>query len=140
MKVPIRMMLLTGNKNQGFTFVEVMVALVVLSAGIVMIYKSFFLCVDYLSYLSCRLYASQMIESKISDISHSYKANQDNTFNRGAMTESLEINHKWIDFNYSIDMFPIKSLENVYRLKVTLGWYDGRRLLHLTRESILSKI
>ena len=81
-----------------------------------------------------------MIESKIADIRQFYKQNQDNTFNRGAMTETLEVNHKWIDFNYSIDMFPEKGLDYVYRLKVTLGWHDGRRLMHLTRESLLTKI
>ncbi len=133
-------MLLTGNKNSGFTFIEVMVALMVLSAGIVMVYKSFFMCLDYLSYLTCRIYASQMIESKIADISHSYKKNQDNTFDRGAMTESLEVNRKWIDFNYSIDMFPERGLDYVYRLKVVLSWHDGHRLMHLSRESLLTKI
>ncbi len=133
-------MLLIGNKAKGFTFVEIMVALVVLSAGIVMIYKSFFMYVDHLSYLTCRLHASQMIESKIADITHSYKQNQDNTFNRGAMTETIEINHKWIDFNYSIDLAPQVGLDYAYRLKVTLGWYDGRRLMHLSRESLLTRI
>ena len=86
------------------------------------------------------MYASQMIESKIADITYSYKVNQDNTFDRGAMTESLEVNHKWIDFNYSIDMFPVNGLDYVYRLKVSLGWYDGHRLMHLSRESLLTKI
>ncbi len=140
MKVLTKTMLLTGNKKQGFTFIEVMVALAVLSAGIVMIYKSFFLCVDYLSYLTCRLYATQMIESKIADISSSYKQSQDNTFSRGAMTESVEINHKWVDFNYSIDMYPEKGLDYVYRLKVSLGWHDGHRLMHISREGLLTKI
>lgn len=134
------MMLLTGNKNKGFTFIEVMVALVILSIGIVMIYKSFFLCVDYLSYLNCRLYAAQMIDSKISDITQSYKQSPDGTFKRGAMTESIEINRKWVDFNYSIDLFPEGGIDYVYRLKVGLSWYDGHRLMHLSRESLLTKI
>ena len=140
MKPPIRMTSLTGNKKKGFTFVEIMIALVMLSGGIVMIYKSFFLCVDYLSYLTCRLYASQMIESKIADISRSYRESSDSSFDRGGTTETVEVNHKWIDFNYGIEMSPVAGLDYLYRLNVTLSWYDGRRLMKVSRESLLSKI
>jgi prepilin-type N-terminal cleavage/methylation domain-containing protein len=140
MKLPTRMTSSIGNKVKGFTFVEVMVTLVILSTGIVMIYKSFFLCVDYLSYLTCRLHASQMIETKIADVSRSYRESEDTTFDRGATTESVEVNHKWIDFNYDIEMSPVSGLDYVYRLKVTLSWYDGHRLMNLSRESLLSKV
>ena len=105
-----------------------------------MIYKSFFRCVDYLSYLTCRLYASQMIESKIADINRSYRESPDSTFDRGSMTENVEINHKWVDFNYGIEMGLVGGLDYVYRLKVTLSWYDGQRLMKLSRESLLSKV
>lgn len=105
-----------------------------------MIYKSFFLCVDYLSYMTCRLYASQMIEGKISDIKRSYRESPDATFQRGATTESVQINHKWIDFNYSIDMTPVGGLDDLYRLKIALAWYDGKHLMKLSRETLLSKI
>jgi prepilin-type N-terminal cleavage/methylation domain-containing protein len=130
----------TGNKNKGFTFIEIMIALVVFSGGIVMIYKSFLLCVDYLSYLNCRLYASQMVENKISNIARSYRESQDATFEFGAQTETLEVNHKWIDFNYTVKADPVSGLDYVYRLSVTLSWYDGRRLMKLSREGLLTKI
>lgn len=117
-----------------------MITLVILSAGIVMIYKSFFLCVDYLNYLTCRSYASQMIENKIAQISRSYRESPDSTFDRGATTETLQVNHKWVDFNYNSEMTVVGGLDYVYRLKVTLSWYDGKRLLKLSRESLLSKL
>jgi hypothetical protein len=117
-----------------------MITLIILSSGIVMIYKSFFLCVDYLSYLTCRLYAFQLIESKIADISRSYRESPDSTFDRGATTETLQVNHKWVDFNYNSEMSVVGGLDYVYRLKVTLSWHDGRRLMKISRESLLSKI
>ena len=140
MRPPIRTMSSTGSKHKGFTFIEVMVTLVILSSGIVMIYKSFFLCLDYLSYLTCRLYASQMIESKIADISRSYQESQGAFFDRGATTETMEINHKWVDFNYTINLTPLSGLEHVYHLQISLAWYDGKRLMKLSRESLLTKI
>jgi prepilin-type N-terminal cleavage/methylation domain-containing protein len=139
MKAPRRTTSKTGN-SLGFTFVEVMMTLVILSAGIVMIYKSFFMCVDYLSYLTCRLHASQMIETKISDMKRSYRESEDATFDRGATTETVEVNRKWVDFNYDIEMSPIAGLDYVYKIKVVLSWHDGSRRMQLSRESLLSKI
>src|ERR1039457_5245129 len=84
MRLPTRAKSATGNNrrhmsfpnvligNLGFTFVEVMVSLVVLCCGIVVIYKSFFLCADYLNNLTCRIYASSLIDEKIGDIAKSF--------------------------------------------------------------------
>ncbi|MEI7998137.1 MAG: prepilin-type N-terminal cleavage/methylation domain-containing protein [Candidatus Omnitrophota bacterium] len=129
-----------GYKRKGFTFIEIMVALMILSSGIVMIYKSFFSCVDYLSYLTCRLYASQMIESKIADVSRSYRENQGVFFDRGATTETVEVNHKWIDFNYAIETSPVSGMDYVYRLNVALSWHDGKRLGKPSRQSLLTTL
>ena len=140
MRPPRRTTSSIGNNHQGFTFIEIMVALVILSTGIVMVYKSFFLCVDYLSYLTCRLYAAQMLDSKMADISRSFGQSKDVFFERGAMTETVEVNHKWVDFNYTIYTMPLSGLNDVYQLKVTLAWYDGRHLMKLSRTSLLTKI
>src|SRR5579872_1277046 len=74
MGIPTRAKSVTGNDPsvQGFTFVEVMVSLVILCCGIVLIYKSFFLCADYLNNLTCRLYASSLMDEKIGDITESF--------------------------------------------------------------------
>ncbi|MBI3602312.1 MAG: prepilin-type N-terminal cleavage/methylation domain-containing protein [Candidatus Omnitrophica bacterium] len=140
MKPPTRTMSSIGNKEKGFTFVEVMVALVILSAGIVMIYKSFFLYADYLSYLTCRLHATQMMESKIADIERSFRQSQGSSFDTGAMTETVKINHKRVDFNYTINTTSLLGLEGVYRMDITLAWHDGHRLMQLSRASLLTKI
>jgi hypothetical protein len=81
-----------------------------------------------------------MIESKIASITRLYRESQDATFDRGAMTESLEVNRKWVDFNYTMDMSPVNGLDSVYRFKIVLMWHDGKRLMSLSRESLLSKI
>src|SRR5690348_4413825 len=90
----------TGNRIQGFTFVEVMVSLVVLCSGIVMIYKSFFLCADYLQNLTCRLYASSLIDEKIGDINKSFAEWPSKTMDFGNNSVVLDINYKPVQFNY----------------------------------------
>jgi hypothetical protein len=81
-----------------------------------------------------------MIENRISEIVRSYRESQDATFQKGAGTESIEVNRKWIDFKYAIDINQVVGLEYVYRLMVTLSWHDGKRLMKLSRESLLTKI
>ena len=61
-------MSLTGKRRgeRGLTFIEVMVTAVILSAGLVAVYRSFFTGVDYLNHLACRLHALNMIEGRVS--------------------------------------------------------------------------
>ncbi|MDE2027350.1 MAG: prepilin-type N-terminal cleavage/methylation domain-containing protein, partial [Candidatus Omnitrophica bacterium] len=81
----------TGNNRSGFTFVEVMVALVVLCGGIVLIYKSFFLCADYLNNLTCRLYASSLLDEKIGRITRAFAEWPARELNFGSNTVTLTI-------------------------------------------------
>src|SRR5262245_8551690 len=62
-----------GNKflpfgQKGFTFLEIMITIVVLSTGIVAIYKTFLLCLDHQRYLTHRLYASNLIDRRTAQL------------------------------------------------------------------------
>ena len=139
MKLPTRMTSRTGSNNHlGFTFVEVMVTLVVLSAGIVFIYKTFFLCVDYLSRLSTRLCANELIDSRVSEISRLMREHGDLSFDRGPLIVTKEISHKRIDFNYQINFVPVTGYEGLYRLDVGLSWQDHGRSMHYMRSAVLT--
>src|SRR5208283_1755565 len=106
---------LVGRESiKGFTFVEVMVSLVVLCCGIVLIYKSFFLCADYLNNLTCRLYASSLLDEKVGKITESSalwpsadRALTANDFDFGDTVLTLEINHKPVQFSFAINLKPL---------------------------------
>lgn len=129
---------LTGSPK-AFTFVEVMVTLVILSSGIVMIYKSFFLCVDYLSRLSCRLCAVELLDEKIADMSRLLKETAGTAFDREPLTVTRQIQHKAIDYHYEITFDPVAELEGVYRLDVGLSWSEGDRAMHLSRSAFVTQ-
>ena len=126
-----------GNKTQGFTFVEVMVSLVVLCSGIVLIYKSFFLCADYLNNLTSRLYASSLIDEKIGDIAKSFAEWPAKDLNLGNNFVTLEINHKPIQFKYDINLAPLADVNSVWQLDVKLSWVDGPRNMHAERSAYM---
>ena len=126
----------TGNK-QGFTFVEVMVSLVVLCCGIVLIYKSFFLCADYLNNLTTRLYASSLIDEKIGDISKSFAEWPSKELDLGVNSVTLEINHKPVVFKYDINLASLNDVKSVWQLDVRISWADGPRAMHAQRSAYM---
>lgn len=122
-----------GNKTRGFTFVEVMVSLVVLCCGIVLIYKSFFLCTDYLNNLTCRLYASSLLDEKISDITRSFAEWPAKELDFGNTSDVVPVNHKPVRFAYDISVKPLTDVKSVWQLDVQVSWIDGPRNMRLER-------
>ena len=114
-----------------------MVSLVVLCSGIVLIYKSFFLCADYLNNLTCRLYASSLIDEKIGDISESFAEWPARDLNFGDTFVTLEINHKPVRFTYDMKLAPLADVNSVWQLDVKLSWPDGPRNMHATRSAYM---
>jgi hypothetical protein len=114
-----------------------MVSLVVLCCGIVMIYKSFFLCADYLNNLTCRLYASSLIDEKIGDISESFADWPARDLNLGDNFVDLDINHKPVRFNYDINLAPLADVNSIWQLDVRISWVDGPRNMHASRSAYM---
>ena len=114
-----------------------MVSLVVLCSGIVLIYKSFFLCTDYFNNLTCRLYASSLIDEKIGDIAESFAEWPAKALNFGDSSVLLEINHKSITFNYDINAAPLPDVKSVWQVDVKLSWVDGPRNMHAQRSAYM---
>jgi len=129
----------TGNKPNGFTFVEVMVSLVVLCCGIVLIYKSFFLCADYLNNLTCRLYASSLLDEKIGNVSESFAEWPAKSLDFGDSYTDLEINHRPIHFTYDINLQPLKDVKSVWQVDIKLSWQDGPRAMHMFRSAYMMR-
>jgi len=114
-----------------------MVSLVVLCCGIVLIYKSFFLCADYLNNLTCRLYASSLIDEKIGDIAKSFADWPARDLYLGNDSVDLEINHKPVHFTYDINLAPLPDVKSVWQLDVKLSWVDGPRNMHAARSAYM---
>ena len=127
----------TGNNSKGFTFVEVMVSLVVLCCGIVLIYKSFFLCADYLNNLTCRLYASSLIDEKIGDVAKSFAEWPAKDLDFGNNVVTIDVNHKPVHFTYNIKLAPLSDVNSVWQLDVNLNWVDGPRTMHAERSAYM---
>ena len=116
-----------------------MVTLVVLAGGIVFIYRSFFLCADYLRRVSARLYASQVLEQVVYDVGRRFKGDPDFHLNVPAVT-IVDINRRPTDFYCQAQMTPLSGYPDMYRLEVSVRWMEGRHGARLSRQSVLAKI
>ncbi len=61
-------MLLIGNRSRGFTFVELMVTVVVLSVGLVFIIQGYMTAIDALNTAQIRLEVIPFLEAKMDEI------------------------------------------------------------------------
>jgi prepilin-type N-terminal cleavage/methylation domain-containing protein len=126
------------SSKRGLSFLEVMVTAVILSVGMVAIYRSFFITMDHLQYLSCRLYANNLIETKIAHAEKDFRDLQD--FDIGSMTEEVEIGNKEVVFSYTMDLKPVGTLLSVFQLDITLSWEDRGRTVSISRAAYFSGV
>ena len=95
--------------KKGVTFIEVMMSLVVLTIGIVMIFRSFFVAFDRMSFLKERLYASIALDNEIEKIERNLRVNRALP-SESQKVEIVDVGPKKVRFNYSIDIQPVDGI------------------------------
>jgi len=120
--------------RRGFSFVEVMVALAILSGGIVLIYKSFLISLDYIHHLACRSYAMILLDNKVNYFQQIFAAKKEILFNQQDAGDEVIINHRPVYFRYEIDFRMVEKLKNIYQLDISLAWNEGNRHKQIARQ------
>ncbi|MFP4473028.1 MAG: prepilin-type N-terminal cleavage/methylation domain-containing protein [Candidatus Omnitrophota bacterium] len=126
-----------GN-NQGFTFIEVMTALVILAFGITAVYRVFLKALDYQQGLTSRLYAQHLITRKISDLRETIK--------RTAGLQSQESEQVRVRLDHYPRTYRIvtrltedEDLAGLWRADILAAWNDRDRTLRMDRSVLLSQ-
>lgn len=133
---------LTGRSSgrpysrRGFSFIEVMVTVVILSAGLVAIYRAFFIGVNYLDHLACRLCALDLVDARVAVIERSFRANQD--VEVGPLTQNVLLNGRPVVFQYDIRLKPVGKLLSVFQLDIDLTWQERGRAITVSRSAYFS--
>ena len=125
--------------KQGFTFIELMVTLAVLSFGIVMVYKAFFASLDQINYLNHRLYATIFLDNQLTEMQRAYKSSKTVPMNF-ASTESVEIGYKTIDFKPTKVMTPVEDIPFLFQVDLSVSWTEkGDRTITLSRSAYIGE-
>ena len=117
------------HKKFGFTLVEIMVTVVILSLGILAIYESFFVSLDAFNYYVNSLNAQAWISERIWDFQNQLIVIE--FLELGDKRGSFIANDK--DFHWSVYVNPVDEEYDVYKLDVSLFWQEGKRERFLYR-------
>ncbi|MFC1709579.1 prepilin-type N-terminal cleavage/methylation domain-containing protein [Candidatus Omnitrophota bacterium] len=109
--------------NRGFTLIEIMVTVAILSFGILAIYESFFISIDAFSYYTNYLNAQGWAGEKVWEIQNKLLRLDSQMVKDNIGTFTL----KNKDFNWGATIKPIAGQSGAYRLDVLLFWKEGSR-------------
>jgi prepilin-type N-terminal cleavage/methylation domain-containing protein len=125
-------MSITGNKKdpqRAFTLIEVMVAVAVLSFGLVMVYQAFFIVLDTFNYGADYLEVSPWINEKI------WQA-QDSIMNKGALADTAPEGEFILQnkkFTWSLKSSAISEVNDLTAFDLEVSWKEGKRAVQVSR-------
>ncbi len=125
------------NNESGLSFIEVMVTLLILSFGLVMIFKTFLTSLQQTEHLTKRLYASTLLDDRISVIERGLRAYQTLPFDLH-YKEVVNMGTKEIEFKQKMDIREVEDFVDVFQLDITLQWEEEGRMRELSRSAYIS--
>ncbi len=122
-----------AKKREGFSFIEVMATVVVLTSGIVFIYKAFFISLDYINHMTYRIYAVNLLNNRIATLERDLESENVLPVGNKEDIEKVTLGHKTVDFRYDRTFRNVEKLSNIYELTLGLSWREGSRDIRLSR-------
>lgn len=122
-----------GWSSKGFTLIEIMVTVAILSFGIVAIYEAFFISVDTYGYYTRYLNTQDWINEKISE--QEYVLMETQALAPGQTAGQLTRQHKTFDWTMQVAL--IEEDQGLYAVEVRLFWQEGRRTVDISRTAYL---
>ena len=123
----------TAGRERGFSFVEVMVAVAVLAFGLVLIYKAFFISLDYTEHITHRMHAVILLDNLTSQIQQKVKTEKKPPAGNIESTQQIPINNKKVNFHYQVNFTKLEHREDIYQADIALFWTEGERQIRLFR-------
>ncbi|HAJ57359.1 MAG TPA: hypothetical protein DCL35_06280 [Candidatus Omnitrophica bacterium] len=114
-----------ARSDRGFTLVEVMMAVAILSFGVVMLYSAFFVCIDAVTYASNRLNAQMWAQNKFWEERESLLRNS--AVSRDGLYGSVSFNGRdfeWQESAQSVD-------DGLMQLGLALSWKEAAKFRKL---------
>ena len=127
------------KRQNGFSFLELMVTVGILSVGLVMVYQSFFVCLNYLTHITYRLHAHILMDNKLNDIQRYFHAKGVVPWEDTEGREEIRIYNKLARFFYTVDFKDIPYLADTFEVNLALWWREGNREIHLSRSTYILK-
>ena len=129
-----------NNLNGGFTFIEVMTAVAILSFGIVFIYRAFFVSLNYMNHVAYRLHANNILENRITLLQEILRTEKKIPFGQKEETQRVLIDNKPVDFRYAMSFKNMGEFQKMFQLDITVFWKERGRDIKLSRTAYLADL
>ena len=123
--------------KRAYTFIEIMVTLTILSAGLTMIYKTLIASLDRMNYLTNRLYADNLIDNRIAVIERMLRSYKALPF-EVAQKEAVNIGRKELEFKQETLITEVENFLDVFQLDLTVGWQERDHQVSLKRSAYIA--
>lgn len=117
-----------------------MTTLAILTGGVVMLYKAFFLCLDYQNHLAFRLNAFNILENRIALTEQMLRDYKLLSFTRDAQQETAVINGQEIIYRVDIKLSPAADTSFLYQIDVSVAWQEKTREVAVSRSAYISNL
>jgi len=118
--------MLKTRKDPGFSLVELMIAVSILSVGIVAVLTSFLNSASLLDSLHNRLAAINFLEGKISDLRQ--KAIEEDGIEPDSSQEEIALGNRRAEFRLEIQPLDVEELKDyINEAKFSLSWQEGNK-------------
>lgn len=119
------------NRARGFTLIEVMVGVAVLSFGIVVIFETFFLSLNTYSSYSNYLKTQNWLDEKIWDMQD--RLNHSSLITMNTDSGQVHVNNRDLSWNMSVGV--VDWDESLIEVNVNLSWQEDGRTVTSARHA-----
>ncbi len=109
--------------RKGFTLIEIMIAVAILSLGLIMVLQGIARCSGLMNIAQNNLEATLLAEDKMAEMEIAVRQEGDPSF-EGANGETEEGN---ISLRWQVELSPDPDYEGLYSVTDTVYWTEGKR-------------
>lgn len=124
-------------QSKGLTFIETMVALVILTSGLVAVFKIFISSIDQLNHLTNRLYATTVLDNRIVKIERDLRVFKILPYELD-QAEKVDVGPKEVEFSQEMQLSAIDEFSDIFALDLTLKWKEANRNISMSRSIYLA--
>ncbi len=125
------------NNDGGYTFVEVLLAVVIFSLGMVGIFRTLIVSMDRMSLLTTRLYANLILENQITNVERTLRNFNTIPFELNPK-EVIDTGSGQVEFDKKSVIEQLPELNDILSIDLTLSWTEKGRLIQLTKSAYIS--
>ena len=110
------------KNRSGFTFIEIMATITILSFGIVFIYKALLISLDHQNYLDYRSYGMNLMDHKIEFAQFKLQAIGSIPSSESLVVHTAVLNNRRIPFKLTTTSERLEGLSDIFKIDMRLSW------------------